>query len=130
MDVSIGPVQMKLAGFLKDEGRGGMLMVMRVPGMVSEENMRQQMQSSFQQQGQQQPDILIEATETRNVNVAGKVVPFEFSRGRHQKSGVQVRQVTGLLPGEQGTVMINYAVPEDQWDEEQVLKLLQSVQPK
>ncbi len=123
MDMSVGPVTMKMAVFVSE---GGMLMLMQMPEQSSEEEMRQKMEESLQQQGKNQ-QINVDSRKTRTVVVDGQEVEFDFIEGTHADSGGKVRQVIGQFPGRGGTVMLMLVVPEDQWDEDEVMEMLQSI---
>ena len=103
-----------------------MLMLMQMPSTASEEEMRQQMQDSLAKQGKKQ-ELRVESRETRTVIIDGKEVPFEFTKGTQEGSGRAMRQVIGVFPGRDGTAMLMYTAPEDQWKDEEVMAMLRSI---
>lgn len=95
---------------------------------------RRQILRSMRQQQQGQPggqpgnvnaEMDEESSETREFTVDGQKVPFEFIKGN--SGGTPTRQVVGILPGRQGMVMVMAMIPESDYDEELIVKMIQSI---
>jgi hypothetical protein len=100
---------------------GGMLLVMQMQIHADQAELQQALQQSGQQQ-----DITVETAETKTLSVDGEDVDFRFVKGKSQQ-GADVRQVSGALQGAHGTLFIQWTMPEDQWNEEQVIQTLESI---
>ncbi len=125
MDMGMVGVQMKMAIYQGDKS-ALMLMQMVGPGQMSEQQMRDQFRQSMQQQGQDS-DIKIESAEERVLTVNGEEATFEFVKGTTAE-GDAVRQVSGMFAGRGGTAFLLYHVPEKDWNEEQVVQMIESIQ--
>lgn len=123
MRVNIG-VSMKMAIF-QGEGGGGSLIVMEMnaPGGASEEQMRQQMQ---QQNAGQNKNLQIGETDVREFEIKGQTSTFQFAKATDEQ-GNNYRQVSGTFPGKGGTALLVLQVPESAFDEEQVVKMIESI---
>jgi hypothetical protein len=102
------------------------LMQINVPGEISAEELREQVTQSMQQQGQNS-EIDVESKEERTLTIAGEETTLEFVKGTTQ-DGQEVRQVKGTFSGRGGPALLFYQVPEADWDDEQVVNLLESIQ--
>jgi hypothetical protein len=108
---------------------GGMLMLMEwtmqsmgVDAKQQEQELRKSMQ---QQQGKQ--GFTPTNTETREIDIGGQTVAFEFSEGTGS-GNVKMRSVSGVFRGKRGPVMLQLVVPEDEYDEEAVMQMLKSIE--
>jgi hypothetical protein len=124
MDLGLGPMKVKAAIYVRN-GRE-MLMLMQMPGVASDEEMRKQMEETFEKQGQRQ-DVKVRSREVRKIQINGQEYPFEFTQGVQGEDQHPVRQVIGVFPGKQGTAMLMYMCPEEDWDEEEVIEMLNSI---
>jgi len=124
LDVGFFGFEVKMAIYAGE--RNEMLMIMQMPGMVTEAEMRQKMDENFQKQGRKK-ELEIQSREVRRINIDGQEVPFEFATGTDQDSGETIRMVTGTFPGRGGTAMLLYIVRESEWDEEEVMTMLRSI---
>jgi hypothetical protein len=125
MDLAIAGQGMRMAvyGNTAEPGAGGtMLMLMQMTIAADEAQMRRELQKSMGNQQQ----INIESSETRTLTIEGEMVDFKFAKGTTDK-GDAMRQVTGVLAGKQGTLMLMLIVPEADWDEEEVVGILESI---
>ncbi|MFN7806065.1 MAG: hypothetical protein ACK5TO_18770 [Planctomycetaceae bacterium] len=84
---------------------------------------RDQMIKQIQQQENQEGNLT--DTEDREIEVAGQKVSFQF--GTKTIRGVTVRQVLGFVPLKKGVVMVNITGPIDDFDEDEVVAILQSI---
>jgi hypothetical protein len=125
VNLPLGGLSLQMAVYstsdVPDQG-GTVLMLMHSTLPISDEDLRRQMD---QQAGNQ--ELTIESRETRAVEVDGETINFEFSKGKMKKDGSEMRQVSGLIPGRKGSVLLLMFVPEENWDEEQVLEILKSI---
>ncbi len=122
-DWSLG---IKIQAAIYTRGGSEMLMLMQMPSTASEEEMQKQMQDSLEKQGKKQ-QVRVQSTEIREVNINGKEVSFQFTEGVQEGSDQPVRQVVGVFSGRDGTAMLMYMVPEDAWNEEEVMTMLKSI---
>lgn len=124
MDFSIAGQGMKMAvyGQGAQENPTHMLLLMKMTIQADEEQMRQEMQKSA---GRQQT-INVESSETKTVTIDGQEVDFRFAKGKSDK-GVAVREVSGVFAGNGGAVMLMMLVPEEEWDEAEAIRVLESI---
>jgi hypothetical protein len=124
------------------EGSGSMVMIMEInqqmqggQGGANMKQQREQMLRQMRQQQQQQgqgagnmdTDITEESSETREFTINGEKVPFEFIKGRSPNGGTPVRQVVGMFAGESGTIMLMVMVPESEYHEDAIVKMIESI---
>lgn len=100
-----------------------MLMQMQVSG-ANVQNAKQQFRMQAQQQGNE--EIRIESTETKTFTINGEEVDFVFAKGTTEQ-GTPVREVTGTFPSRKGIGYLLLLVPEEEWDEEKITNLIQSI---
>jgi hypothetical protein len=86
----------------------------------------QQMKQQGQQSGNMNTDIDEESSETREFTIDGEKVPFEFIKGTARGGGPS-RQVVGVIPGREGVIMLMMMVPESDYDEAAVVRMLESI---
>jgi hypothetical protein len=93
------------------------------------EQQRQQMLDAMRQQGQQQgPTVSGKTTiETREIDIDGETIPFQFVTGERGPDGKTHRQVSGVIPTSRGMVMVMIAVPDDVLDDGQIESILNSI---
>lgn len=126
MNLTLAGQGMKMAVFgeTSDPNAGGTaLVLMQMMIAADEAQMRQELEKSM---GRQQK-VAIESSETKTVTIDGAMVDFVFAKGTTQQGSKPLRQVTGVFPGKTGTVMLMLFVPEDKWDAQQVLGILESI---
>ena len=105
----------------------GLILLMEFSGSLAE---NKELQDSFKKEldGSSSSDELnIEEKKTREITIDGKAIPFVFIKGTEKETNRAVRQVQAILPGEKGPILFVMNVGEDAWDEEQVLKMLESI---
>lgn len=104
----------------------GMLMLIGFGKMFADPQQQEQMKQQMKQQhGPKDQKVL--STETKEVEIGGKKVPFEFAKTEDTGSHEKFEQVNGFFPGKEGPVVLMLLIPEDEYDEEEVLKMLQSI---
>jgi hypothetical protein len=128
MDFSIAGQGMRMAAYSSaaepDSGRTGtLLMLMQMTIQADEAQMRRELETKMGAQ----TAINVESTETKSLTIDGQMVDFKFSKGTTNQGAHPVRQVTGVFPGKQGTVMLILLVPESDWNEMQVISMLESI---
>jgi hypothetical protein len=122
------------------ESGGSMVMIMEMDqrmqggqGAAGIKQQRQQMlrQLRQQQQGQNAGNLNTEldeeSSETREFTINGEKVPFEFIKGTSPNGGVPTRQVVGIFAGQNGTVLLMVMVPESEYHEEAIVKMIESI---
>jgi hypothetical protein len=106
---------MKMAAFgQQDQEKPRMLMLMAFPaGMADEQQMRQQMNQSLQQQGREQNFREIDF-ETRTYTIRGQECQVRIAKAEAE-NGTEVRQVTAVFQGKEGPAMLMLLMPEEDW---------------
>lgn len=95
--------------------------------------LNQQQEQEFQEQmgkqGQGPKKLEKQEVTTRQIDIRGKKTPVQFIKGENPETKVKYRQVTTNFAGkrENSVVMLILQIPEDQYQEEEVLKLLGSI---
>ncbi len=124
---------MNMVVYSRDNGQqdGLVLMQFKMPGDVPEDQMKMSFENQMktQQNGQSQ-NINVTETETRSFVIDDEEVEFTFSTGTQAGSDQAVRQVTGVFPSRNGTAMLMFLTNEENWDEEQVVKMIESISAK
>lgn len=113
----------------------GMLMLMEmtmqkfgVDNQQQEQQLRQQMSQQTQAQRGNQ-NFKSSKSETREIEIRGEKIPFEFTEGVTSGQGQEktVHMVSGVFQGKKGPVMIQIVEPDEDYDEEAVVKMLESI---
>jgi len=109
----------------------GMLMVAQAQGPqgADQAQMEQQIGQSMRQQNMGQ-QLNVKESETRTISVEGKDVDFSFAKATNANDNSEWRQVTGAFPGKNGTAFINLQQPAESFDEDAVVKMLESIKTK
>lgn len=96
---------------------------------LSQPDFRQHIIDSLHQQGAGSGfDLKVLSTETKVLTIGGAEVSFEFLRAEDRSTGESRRLVDGVVSGRGNTpVLISLWVDEDVWDEESVVRMLESV---
>lgn len=110
----------------------GMLQFMRFNGQAfNDPQAQQQIDMQMKQQGAGSPNqITIKDTETRTVTIDGNEVEFTFGTGTESKSNAEWKEVTGSIPSGSGVVTLRLQQPTTSYDEEQVMRMLESIETK
>ena len=138
MSFNLGVMNMQMAGYGADapeDIEGGaeegeidaevlLLMQMQVQGQ-SDDDMRREFQQQAQQHGGE--DVQLTEMDTRTFTINGVECDFTFAKGVAEESEEPIRQVSGVFPGRNGTAFLFYMVPEEQWDEERTVDIIQSL---
>ncbi|MEZ5940401.1 MAG: hypothetical protein R3C18_03345 [Planctomycetaceae bacterium] len=129
VEMNVMVFKMKMAGFGDQQGEFLMLMGMDIKDADPEQMEQQMKMQANQQMNQQNKDVVITQSETRTLMVDGQERDFVFAQGTMNQSGTEteIRQVTGSFQARNGVGMVIYIVPEEDWDEEQTIKMLESI---
>lgn len=122
-------MNMKMAVFARaGAGQPGhvLLMEMTLPGKQSPDEMKSAMRKQVEEQRGKQQEIAETSRETRTFLIDGEEREFEFIAGT-DKDGKTVHQVLGLFPGRSGMVIFMMTEYGDNWDEEQAVRIIQSI---
>lgn len=114
-------------GVLVENPESGAIIFLEFSGSLAE---NKEMQDSFREaigSGKSNDDINIQEQQSREVAIDGQKFKFNFIQGTQKNSNEQVRQVHGVLPGKEGPILFIMNVSEEKWDEEQTLKMLESI---
>lgn len=128
-------VTMKQVVYQRKGSDGSMLMIMEtnqpMHGANTKQQREQMLQAMRQQQGQQQghlnDELNEEKSETREFTINGEKVPFEFIKGTGADNARVFRQVVGVFRGKSGSVMVMLMVPEAEYDEPAVVRMIESI---
>lgn len=103
-----------------------MLMLMQMKGEgADQQQMEQQMQMQSQQQGMN-PQLGIQSSETRTILIDGEERSFQVTVTT-DSTGNTMHQVSGVFPGRNGIVMLNLMEDDAVWDEDAVVRMLESI---
>jgi hypothetical protein len=114
------------------EGTEGMLVLMEMGTEqmgIDPDEQEKQLRESMQQQHADQ-DFNASKSETRQIEIRGEKMPFEFTEGTSGEPGEQQKKthmVSGVIRGKRGPVMVQIVLPEDDYDEAAVMEMLQSI---
>lgn len=111
------------------EGEEGMLVLAQFnqqffPGDDAAEA---KMKEALHEQGKQNRDFDIVKTETREIQVKGKPVKFQFAELKDPKDQKEYRRVTGAFAGKSGPAWLMLQVPMEKYDEAAVVSMLESI---
>lgn len=127
MDFGMMGMQMKMCAYSRDGDAGGVfIMEMTAPPNANKAQMKQQFQQSLRQQGQNQ-DVTIDSSETRTFSINGEECQFEFIKGKNTQTNQDMRQVMGVIPGKSGTAFLMLFESEENWDEDAVIRMIESM---
>ncbi len=120
-------MSMQMVAFQPTNGQGvliiGQVNLNIEAGPEAEEDMRR---SIREQGGQKRLNIDEESVETREFEIRGNTAEFEFAKAEND-DGEVYRQVVGSFEGKQGTAILVLQVEEEHYDEEAVVKMLESI---
>lgn len=127
MELPFGLMRMKLVAYKSTAGRGELglieMQIANVPMQQQEGQFRQQLQ----QQGINSRQLIIKEQEPREFKIRGRAVTFLFAEAKDAQSGTAFRQVSGTFPGKGGTAFLLLQVEEDSYDEDAVVKMIESI---
>jgi hypothetical protein len=125
MGLQLPMVGMRMVTFLRSDQPGANVFLMEnTMGMnPSDPAQRDQMLNQIQMQQGAQGNLT--NVEVREIEVAGQKVPFQF--GTNNANGRVLRQVMGFVPLKKGVVLVVISAPVDNFDEDEVVAILQSI---
>ena len=125
MDVKI-PFAFTMKMAVYNTAQQGMLILMSMDlptgGPQQEAQMRQQMKQ--QGHGRQ---LTIKSSETKKFMIRGKEVEFNFAKATEDSTNKPFRQVTSSFNGKIGMTMLIMQIPEDEYKEEEIIKMIESI---
>lgn len=99
-----------------------------VPMDEDERNKAQsQIEQAMSQQGRRQKSIRIEESKAHDLEIHGKPAHFTVAKGVDTADKQEMWQVTGDFEGEKGPVMFVFTAPAEDYTEEDILKMLDSM---
>jgi len=113
------------------ENQGALIVVGMQGRLAQDERFMNQVRESLRERVGN-ADYEVTESETREVTIDGQEVEFTFSKGRTQpadgKDPIDIRAVSGLLPGKGGEqVVFLLFMEESKWNEEEALRMLESI---
>jgi len=127
MDFDMFFFQMKMSVYSSATAEGMlMLMEMNVSGSTPEEQ-EPEMRKAMRRQNFGEMELDVKKSESRTFTIRGREVGFQFIEGENPDTGVGFRQVSGVFPGKGGTAFLLIQVEEDGYDEEAIVKIIESI---
>jgi len=129
MNVNVfGMAKVKMAQYDTKSGEGALiLMSMEIAAAGGQAAQEAQMRQQLQQQRQGDPNLRIKKSEPREFEIRGEKVDFNFAETENMDNGDPWRQVTGTFAGKDGTVMLMLKIDEEAYDEDVVIKMIESI---
>lgn len=123
-------MKMKVATFRSAEGHGSLVLMQM---QMKIRNMPQQDQAELARQQLRQQDLHntelnVVRSEQREFEIRGQKVPFLFAEAKQPETDTAFRQVSGAFAVDQGMVMLLLQVEEEAYDEEAVVRMLESIE--
>lgn len=129
MTTQVMGVSMKMAMHQRGGGQNAgvlLLMQMKFPGEASDAQIKQSFEQQLNQQNQNE-QVVVEESESRMFMIDGQETNFTFAKGTRQGTTQKVRQVQGVFPGKGGIVMFMLIEDEENWDEQAIIKTIESI---
>ena len=126
MDLDIIFMQMKIVSYTS-MGANGLLwiMEMKVSGLTPEQQ-EPEMREAMQGQDFGEMKLNVKKSESRTFTIRGKEIDFQFAEAENSR-GDAYRQVTGVFPGKEGTAFLMLQIEEEGYDEDAVVKMIESI---
>ena len=106
----------------------GMLMVMGFNKQLPQgQNPEVEMREAMAKQGQQEIEVDEDKTETREFTIRGEKSKFVFGVGKKPNMDEEFHQVFGTFPANGGTGMLILQLPADDYDEAEIVKMIESI---
>lgn len=129
MKMNFGVMKMKMAMFKAQVGGGTVILAeMQMPAMPQQQDQEAQLRQSLRQQNVNNRELVVRESEMREFDVRGEKVKFLFAKAEEVSTGAAFRQVTGTFPSKQGIAILQVQVEEEHYDEEAVVKMLESIE--
>ncbi len=114
-----------------DQPSNSMLMMASLGQMAAQQNQdqtRQQLEDSMRQQGFAAGEGVDEwERSVKEINVRGEPVEFNFGVGKNTDTGAQRIELSGMIEGKSGPVMIILSTDAEVIDEEAVVTMIESI---
>ncbi|MCA9041503.1 MAG: hypothetical protein KDA65_14215 [Planctomycetaceae bacterium] len=94
---------------------------------ASAEELEQALNQASKDQGKGN-DLRIDSNETREIEIQGAPREFTFSEATNNKTGDKFRQIKGAFPAKKGSAFIIIQVPEEEYDDEAMMQMLESIE--
>lgn len=123
-------MQMNVATYESTVGQGQLMLAQmnfKLFDMPQEQQEAQIQQSLEEQQGEETRNLDIQESETRQFQINGKEVSFIFAEGEERRTGDKFHQVSGTFPGKEGTTFLMLQLDEEAYDEEAVVRMIESI---
>ncbi|MEX0701066.1 MAG: hypothetical protein WD069_03135 [Planctomycetales bacterium] len=125
------PGQMQMV--LYQTGGGGSMFVAGFDRSTMRGDPQQQMRDAMRQQpaaggGPRKLDIEEGGTVVREFEIRGQQVAFTFAKAHDPQTGRDFHQITGEFDGKAGAVMIQIQLPEQEYDEAEIVRMLESIE--
>lgn len=87
--------------------------------------------SEMAEKGSELTDTAVEAPDgtERELAVSGERVVFRFQNGTLKRTGKPIRKVSGVFKMGRGRVALVYTIPEAEYDEEAIVRMIESIRP-
>lgn len=96
---------------------------------LDEDDVAEEMRDSMEQSGIDEEEMRVISSETREFEIRGESMEFEFAEMEHRETGAPYREVAGAFPGRDTLfAMIWVQVEEDYYDEDAVVKMIKSIE--
>ena len=108
----------------------GLLTIVEVNSRLrSEEDVRRHIRETLIRKGGGGTPLIIDDSETKKVEVEirGGFVPFTFEIGRNPTLSENFHIVEGVFEGKSGDVLLAMRVNEDDWEEQSIIDMLNSI---
>ena len=128
VSTSLFPMNVKVAVYSVVDGKGVLIiMAMKMPIAGADANMQQQIREELNKKGLGNQNLTIKEKELREFEIRGQKVSFLFAKAEQPRDQAKFRQVTGTFSGKNGTSFLMLQVEEEHYDEESVVKMIESI---
>lgn len=122
-------VVVRMVMYQTDASPDGSLMLMEMAMQqmgVDVPQQQQELRKSIEQQPANQ-NFQSSKSETREIEIRGEPIPFEFNEGTNAGQDQKIHMIRGVFRGKRGAVLLQLMIPDDDYDEDAVLEMLQSI---
>lgn len=130
MDLTFMGSGMRMAIYQDKAAGDSNLILMEMSSGKFGNNQKQQqdaMQQALRDQGRQQHQQLKDAQmETRNFDIRGEKIPFQFAKGIGHDGKTEMHHITGSFPSKGGVGMLQLMIADKDYDDE-VVKMIESI---
>ncbi len=127
MKMNLWVFKMKMGIYESANSENSIMMVAEASiAGANPDEMEHNIRQSMQDQGKGN-EIRIEKAEQRELVVQGENKSFLFAEGTDLNTDKKFYQVSGDFRGKKGTGFLIFQMEEDDYDEEQIIKIIESV---